>query len=224
MANYINIILDTTAPANPNITINGGATYATNQLVTATIGVTDSDTTGYQMKIWGAVDPAYDTNIQTTEGTSQWISFTNTKQVKLSTGDGDKQLSMKVRDDVYNESSIATDNINLNTAIPTVNVGTPDKNKISKKDGKNVVSFTFSSAEPFEEYKVKVVSSTGAVESSGALIGTAYGSSNIAGNTGGYNTPITVTITGQDLEAVSSGDGNKIIKVFIKNQAGTWSV
>ncbi|QIW89874.1 putative Ig-like domain-containing protein [Bacillus phage Izhevsk] len=224
MANFINIILDTTAPSNPYVNINGGATYSNSQLVSVTIGTTDEDTTGYQMKIWGTVDPAYDTNIQATEVTSTWISYTDSKQIKLSSGDGNKQVSVRIRDDVYNESSVAQDNISLNTAIPTVNVGAPDKYKISKKEQKNVVSFTFSSPEQFEEYKVKVVTSTGAVESSGVTIGTINGSSNIAGNTGGYTNPITVTITGQDLELASSGDGNKIIKVFVKNSAGTWSV
>ncbi|AZU98913.1 hypothetical protein pW2_79 [Bacillus phage pW2] len=224
MANYINIILDTTAPANPYININGGATFSNSQLVSLTLGTTDEDTTGYQMKIWGNVDLAYDTNIQATEANSAWISFTDSKQIKLSSGDGNKQVSVKIRDDVHNESSVGTDNISLNTAIPTVNVGTPDKYKISKKAQKNVVSFTFSSPEQFEEYKVKVVTSTGAIESSGVALATANGSSNVVGNTGGYNSPITVTITGEDLELASSGDGNKIIKVFIKNSAGTWSV
>ncbi|UGO46258.1 hypothetical protein PQE74_gp175 [Bacillus phage vB_BanS_Chewbecca] len=224
MANFINIILDTTAPSNPYVNINGGATYSNSQLVSVTIGTTDEDTTNYQMKIWGNVDGAYDSNIQATEGASTWISFTDSKQIKLASGDGNKQLSVRIRDDVYNESSVAQDNISLNTAIPTVNVGAPDKYKISKKEQKNIVSFTFSSPEQFEEYKVKVVTSTGAVESSGVAIATINGSQNIAGNAGGYNTPITVTITGQDLELASSGDGNKIIKVFVKNSAGTWSV
>ncbi|MDS7057061.1 hypothetical protein NXG04_07165 [Klebsiella pneumoniae] len=224
MANYINIILDTTAPANPYVNINGGATYSNSQLVTVSLGTTDIDTTGYQMKIWGMVDKAYDANIQDSEATSQWISYSDSKQVKLSAGDGNKQISVKIRDDVYNESSVAQDNISLNTAIPTVNVGTPDKNKISKKEQKNIVSFTFSSPEQFEEYKVKVVSSTGAIESSGVTIATVNGSQNVAGVAGGYTNPITVTITGQDLELASSGDGSKIIKVFVKNSAGTWSV
>jgi len=224
MANFINIILDTTAPSNPYVNINGGATFTNTELVTIAIGTTDEDTTGYQIKIWGTVDGAYDTNIQTTEGASQWISYADSKQIKLSSGDGSKQVSIKVRDDVYNESSVAQDNINLSTTIPTVNVGAPDTSKISKKAQKNVASFTFSCPEAFEEYKVKVVTSTGAVESSGTLIATANGSSNTSGNAGGYNAPITVTITGTDLELASSGDGSKIIKVFVKNSAGTWSV
>ena len=33
-----------------------------------------------------------------------------------------------------------------------------------------------------------------------------------------------VTINGADLETASAGDGVKIVKVFVKNAAGTWSV
>ena len=52
------------------------------------------------------------------------------------------------------------------------------------------------------------------------------GSTNTSGTEGGYkaDTAINVTINGADLEAASSGDGVKIIKVFVKNAAGTWSV
>ena len=51
MANYFNLTLDTTGPAAPSISLESGATYATAQLVTATISTSDSPTTGYQMKI-----------------------------------------------------------------------------------------------------------------------------------------------------------------------------
>ena len=46
------------------------------------------------------------------------------------------------------------------------------------------------------------------------------------GTAGGYKkaTAINVTIKGADLATASSGDGTKIIKVFVKNAAGTWSV
>ena len=38
------------------------------------------------------------------------------------------------------------------------------------------------------------------------------------------STAISCKIYGKDLEAASSGDGEKIIKVFVKNAHGTWSV
>ena len=38
------------------------------------------------------------------------------------------------------------------------------------------------------------------------------------------STAISCKVYGKDLEAASSGDGEKIIKVFVKNAHGTWSV
>jgi hypothetical protein len=225
MANFVYLTLDTTQPANPSLSILGGATFATNQLVDLTIGTTDSDKTSYQMKVWGSVDTTYDTNIQATEGASTWISYNNSKQVKLSTGDGSKTVNVKIRDDVYNESSVATDTISLDTSIPTVTVTNPDVSKISKQSGKNTSAFTFTVDKTFDEYKVKVVGSTGAAESTGTVVGTANSSSNTSGTGGNYpaGTPITVTITGADLELASSGDAQKIIKVFAKDLTGKWS-
>jgi hypothetical protein len=225
MANYIYLTLDTTQPANPSLSILGGATYATAQLVDLTIGTTDSDKTGYQMKIWGSVDNTYDTNIQETEGVSTWITYNNSKQIKLSTGDGSKTINVKIRDDVYNESSVASDSITLDTSIPTVTVTNSDVQKISKMVGKNEASFTFTVDKEFAEYKVKVVGSTGAAESTGTTIGTVNGSTNTSGTNGNYpaGTPITVKVTGLDLELSSSGDGNKILKVYAKDLTNKWS-
>lgn len=224
MANFIYLTLDTTAPANPTISIAGGATFATTQLVDLTIGTTDSDKTGYQMKIWGDVDLAYDVNIKDTEVLSTWITYNNSKQVKLSAGDGKKTVYIKIRDDVYNESSIASDDIVLDTSIPTVTMTNPDVSVISKMPGKNEATLTFTVDKKFTEYKVKVVSSTGSAESAGTTLGTVNGSSNTSG-TGSFpsGTPITIKINGTDLELASSGDAQKIIKVFAKDETGKWS-
>ncbi|PLR99659.1 hypothetical protein [Bacillus sp. T33-2] len=224
MANYLYLTLDTTNPSNPTISIDGGATYATNQLVTLSIGTSDADTTGYQMLIWGNVDTAYDTNIQATEGTSQWIAYNNSKQVKLSTGDGAKTIYLKIRDDVHNSSAQVSDSINLDTSIATVTVTNPDVNKISKNAGKNVASFTFSVDKAFTQYQVKVVSATSASQNTGTIIPTTAGSTNTSGTgTFASGTPITVTINGADLETASTGDGQKIVKVFVLDEAGKWS-
>ena len=58
------------------------------------------------------------------------------------------------------------------------------------------------------------------------MIPATAGSSNTSGSAGTYPaaTNIQVTITGTDLETASPGDGAKIVKVFVKNEAGTWSV
>lgn len=224
MANYFFLTLDTTAPSSPSITIDGGATYATNQLVTLSIGTSDSDTTGYQMLIWGSVDETFDTNIKTLEENSKWITYNNSKQIKLSLGDGQKTINLKIRDDVHNQSAQISDTIVLDTSKPTVSVTNPDVNKISKQDGKNVASFTFTVDKDFVEYKVKVVSSTTGAESTGSLIDITHGSSNTSG-TGDFlsGTPITVSITGADLEIASNGDGQKVVKVFALDKSGKWS-
>lgn len=211
--------MDTTAPAGLGISINDNAIYTTSTLVTLKLTLTDQDTNGYQMKIWG-IDGVDD------EGTAQWETFQAEKQITLSDGDGMKTVSVKVRDDVGNESAAVTDDITLNTAVPAVTITGPDVTKVSKVAGFNssVVSFTVDVE--FEEYKVCVVPATNSEQDAGAVIPTTNGSANTSGADGGYpaNTPISVTIHGGDLEEASSGDGVKIVKVFARTAAGIWSV
>lgn len=225
MANYFNLILDTTGPANPTISIDAGATFANNQLVNLSISTSDGDTTGYQMLIWGDVDTSYDSNVQDTEGNSSWISYATSKQVKLSSGDGSKTIYLKIRDDVHNVSAQVSDSIILDTTLPIVTISGPDVTKISKITGKNEASFSFQCDSTFTEYKVKVVSSAGAAHDTGVEIGTSNGSQNMS-DSGSFaaDTPINCIITGADLELASAGDGTKIIKVFVKDEAGNWSV
>jgi hypothetical protein len=222
---YVYITLDTTAPTNPIVRIEGDALYTSNQLVTLNISVDDTITTGYQMKIWGSVDPSNDTNIQTTEELSEWISFSENPQVMLSGLDGTKTINIRVRDDVHNPSSVAVDTIEMDGSIPTVTVTTPDIPKISKVEGKDTTSFTFQSSENFVEYKVKLVGTTGAKEDAGQLIGVVNGSINTSG-TGTFpsSTITTVTLKAKDLEsAMANMNGQNIIKVFVKDEAGLWS-
>lgn len=224
MSSFFYLFLDTTPVSNPSISIDGGATFATNQLVTLSVGTTDADTTGYQMLIWGDVDIAFDANVQDTEAKSSWISYNNSKQIKLEVGDGSKVINLKIRDDVHNASSQVSDSVNLDTSIASVTVTNPDVSKISKNAGKNVASFTFTSDKPFTQYKIKVVSATSGAESTGTVIGTTNGSTNTSGTgTFASGAPITVTINGADLELSSAGDGSKIIKVFVLDEAGKWS-
>ena len=225
MANFIYITLDTTAPANPTISIAGGAMFATSQLVSLTVSVADTNTSNYQMKIWGDVDESYDNNIKKTEAESGWIPYSNNPQVKLSGSDGTKSISLRVRDDVHNASSIVVDDIKLDTNIPTVTVTNPDVAKISKVAGKDTFSFNFSASEAFTEYKVKLVGSTGATQDTGTQIPMTNKSVNTSG-TGAFTeaTVTTVTIKGADLElAGATSDGQKIIKVFVKDTSGLWS-
>jgi hypothetical protein len=226
MANYFSISLDTTGVSSPTISLEGGAAYATAQLITATIGCGDGDTTGYQMKLWGDVDTSNNANIQATEGASAWITYSTSQQVKLSSTDGSKTIYLKIRDDVYNESSQTSDAITLDMSLPVVSITGPDVTKISKQTGKNTASFSFQCDTVFDEYKVKYVAASGAANTTGTQIPTTAGSTNMSGTAGNYpaSTAINCTITGTDLETASSGDGAKIIKVFVKDAAGNWSV
>ncbi len=219
MASFFNLILDTLAPAGLALQLNSGATYATSNTVTAAISVSDSATTGYQMKIWG-------TKAAATEAAASWETFTTSKSLVLPDGDGLKTVYVKVRDDVGNESAAVSASITVNTAVPVVTITGPDKSRISKVTGFDTCAFSFTSDVDFEEYTVRVVPSTSSLNTAGTQIPTTGGSTNTSGSAGGYkkNTAINVTIKGADLETASSGDGTKVVKVFVKNAAGTWSV
>lgn len=109
--------------------------------------------------------------------------------------------------------------------MPAVTIIGPDVSRISKTAPKNVATFSFTSDVAFTEYKIKVVPSKSSLHDAGTLIGTANGSTNMtATGTFKASTAISCKIYGKDLEMASSGDGEKIIKVFVKNAHGTWSV
>lgn len=220
MASFFNLILDTTAPQSIVLKINNGAQYTTSREVTLSITTQDESKTAYQMKIWGidSVD---------SESNASWETFKESKTVTLTTGDGSKTVYVKVRDDVYNESDAVNAQITLNTATPTVTIVGPDVTRISKVAGKNVSSFSFTSDVTIVAWKVMVVKSSDALNDTGTnvQIPTDGGSTNMTGDTEtSAGDSISCTIYGADLETASSGDGTKIIKVFVQNIAGTWSV
>lgn len=227
MATNFTLTLDTAGPANPTASINGGAAFASSQAATVAVGTSDGSTTGYQVKIWGSVDPAADANIQATEGASSWITLATPHSITLSAGDGVKTINIKLRDDVLNESVSASDTITLDTTAPIPNITVaPDRTRVSKISTRDTSTFQWASDAPFEEYKVKVVSAAGDPHTAGTTIPTTAGSTNMAGAAGGYpaSTNITSSIKGADLETASAGDGEKVIKVFVREESGNWSV
>ena len=218
MASYFNLILDTLAPQGLSIKLNNGSQYTTSKSVALGISLSDTSTAGYQMKVWGI-------NGAELESDASWETFAASKSITLLNNDGLKTVYVKVRDDVYNETAAASATITLDTSVPSVTITGPDVAKISKTSPKDVATFSFTSNAAFTEYKVKVVPSASSLQDAGVLIGTANGSTNMSA-TGTFkaNTAITCKIYGKDLETASSGDGQKIIKVFVKNTVGTWSV
>lgn len=220
---YFYLTLDTTPPANPSIIIEDNAQFTAEQLVMCAISTSDANTAGYQIKIWGDVDASHDPNIKTTENDSSWFGYTTAKQVKLSSGDGNKTLYLRIRDDVHNVSAQVSDSITLDTTKPIVTITGPDVSKISKVTGKNEAAFSFVVDEDITEWKVKVVASTGAAHDTGTVISTAGGSQNMTGGELSEAQVVNCKIVGQDLENASPGDGQKIVKVFVKDNAGNWS-
>ena len=218
MASYFNLTLDTLAPQGLTIKLNNGSQYTTNKTVQLAVNVTDESADGYQMKVWGIDGIAK-------ESDAVWETLANIKNVTLSTGDGLKTVYVKVRDDVYNETVAASATITLDTSVPAVTIIGPDVSKISKTSPKDVATFSFTSNTAFTEYKIKVVPSNSSLHDAGVQIGTTNGSTNMSA-TGTFkaSTAISCKVYGKDLEAASSGDGEKIIKVFVKNAHGTWSV
>lgn len=219
MASFFNLTLDTLAPTGLAVSLNDSAEYTTSATVTLSVEVEDSPTTGYQMKIWGI-------NSAESEEDASWETYTPSKSITLISGDGQKTVYVKVRDDVGNETSAVTDTIILDTKVPSVTITGPDKSKISKVATFNESRFSFSADVAFEEYKVCVVPQNSSTQEAGQVIPTTAGSTNTSGSDGDYeaSTPIQVMINGTDLETVSGGDGVKIIKVFVRTAAGTWSV
>ena len=218
MASYFNLTLDTLAPQGLTIKLNNSSQYTTSKNVTLSISVSDTSTSGYQMKVWGIYGAS-------SEDSASWETFASTKSIALPTGDGLKTVYVKVRDDVCNETAAASATITLDTSVPAVTIIGPDVSKISKVSPKNVATFSFTSDVDFVEYKIKVVPSKSSLHDAGTLIGTVNGSTNMNA-TGSFkaSTAISCKIYGKDLEIASSGDGEKIIKVFVKNAHGTWSV
>lgn len=218
MASYFNLTLDTLAPQGLTIKLNNGSQYTTSKAVKLAINVTDESADGYQMKVWGIDGIAK-------ESDAVWETLANVKDITLPTGDGLKTVYVKVRDDVYNETAVTSTSITLDTSVPAVTIIGPDVSRISKTSPKDVATFSFTSDVAFTEYKIKVVQSKSSLHDAGTLIGTANGSTNMSA-TGTFkaSTAISCKIYGKDLEAASSGDGEKIIKVFVKNSVGTWSV
>lgn len=219
MASFFNLTLDTLAPEGLSIALNDGAEYTTSATVSLKITLTDPQTTGYQMKIWGI-------NSAESEENASWETYTASKSITLMAGDGQKTVYVKVRDDVGNETSAVSDTIILDTQVPSVSITGPDKSKISKVPTFNESRFSFTSDVDFEEYKVCVVPQSTSTQDAGQVIPTTAGSTNTSGSDGDYeaSTPIQVKINGTDLETASGSDGVKIIKVFVRTAAGTWSV
>lgn len=213
MASYVQLTLDTTAPSGLALSIGTGQVQTSATSQTLHISCSDEEKTGYQMKIWGDITGA------SAENEANWESYAAEKQVVLSSGDGLKTVYVKIRDDVYNESASVSATVTLNTAVPVVTITGPDVSRISKVSPKNVAVIGFMADVEFAEYTVRVVPSINSAHDAGTQIGELGGTGTFAASTSQ-----SVSIYGDALETASSGDGQKIVKVFVRTSAGVWSV
>lgn len=228
MSNYFYLTLDTQAPANPTILLNGGAVNTGSRDVAVSIGTTDYQSGARdvaQMRLWGDIDPAADPLVQPAEVDSAWQTYAADYAVRLSDGSGRKTVYARLKDDVCNETVEFCDFIDFDADLPVVSIVTAiDRGRISKVDPCAVASFQWEASRPFVRYEVRVVPTIGSPHQAGVVIGTAHGSMNTTGvGLFAAATPIVTQVHGADLEAASPGDTTKILKAFVQDQAGAWS-
>jgi hypothetical protein len=228
VSSFFTLTLDTSAPANPALLINGGAAVTGAQVAQVVISTTDLDGGARdvtQMKLWGDVDPTADPAVQVHEADSAWIGFDADTVVKLSAGSGRKTLYARLRDDVLNETLPFSDFIDLDTTAPVVTITTAvDRSRISKVPGADTAIFTWQSSRAFTHYEIRVVPNAGSPHQAGVPLHGVNGSTGVSGDGNfGATQPMTTVIKGADLEAASPGDTTKLIKVFVLDTDGAWS-
>lgn len=232
MPGTFQLVLDTQGPQGVTLTLDtGNPQFTLDRVVNAQPGTSSTD--AVLMKIWGDVDASADPNVQPTEAASQWIAYGN-HDITVTTGDGIKTISVRLRDDVGNTSSVATDTITLDTTAPVVTLDTGPSTaaggappKLSKVAGFDDASITWHADSDIQAYKIKFVPTTGADQTQGTQIPSAGGSTNVSvtGTFVAANTPVTSHVNGTDLDAAAAnGDGTKLLKIFAQDTAGNWSV
>lgn len=102
------------------------------------------------------------------------------------------------------------------TTPPVTNISSgPSRTKISAQTGFDSTDISYTVDEACQAWKVKVVPATNSTHDQGTQI--EAGGAVAAGGT------INVNITNAELAAASAGDGAKIVKMFVQDNAGNWS-
>lgn len=230
MASFLNFYLDLQAPGG--VTLSAPASSGT-LTVSATGNTSDVDKTGYTMKFWGT-DVVTNAVAGATEATAPALPFDNLAHTITFASEGSKTLRFAVYDSVGNKSSEATAAINIVTSLPSItidqvtggvnpNLPSNDAGRFSTNSGYRTLSFRFSPSMNVTEWRIRRVQSSGALYTDVAneVIGTTNGSTTGAVEAiaaGGFKS---VTIDMRDLPTPTTGA--KILKVFVKNEAGNWS-
>lgn len=234
MSNYVNLELDTLGPQGVSVKINEGETTTNINVINLTVSCTDEDLTGYQMKVWGTASCP-------TEEDAVWSNFVSSNTYLISSTDGLKTISVKLRDDVHNESVTASASIRLLTNRPSIQNLYIGPAKVSLVEGKNLATGAFGFDEKIDAAKVMIVQDINAKHDNQANIsipttngshlefedGTRLSSDYLEFEGHECDNIFTVlfNINANDIASVSPGDGVKIIKVFVRSVAsGLWSV
>lgn len=225
MSAHFTLTLDTAPPSSPLLLIDGGIDRTGSQLVSVAVTSPDADT--QEMLLWGDVDEAHDPDVQRLETDSTWVSYSPTERlVRLSPGQARKRLYARLRDDVGNETAAFADWVDYDISVPTVEITlAPSRAKVSKVPPAHVTVFGWEANVVFDRYEVRAVPTAGSPRAAGPQIGTAHGSANVSGvGTFASEVPISTSVTGGDLEAASPGDGQKVVKVFVRSaDTQAWS-
>lgn len=156
----------------------------------------------------------------------------------LTSGDGLKTITLTLTDSAGNTNS-ASASTTLDTAAPVITVADVDYNIVSKEHTarlnssavaitgayNDMMTFTFSSNEDLQAFKV-CVNEDGQTAESAVAIGTEGGSQNMSGSAVEADTDVSCTIMGADFAATSAvgdTDGAYEVIVYGKDLAGTWS-
>lgn len=115
-------------------------------------------------------------------------------------------------DDGYPSSSDVT--------APVPNIVSTSRAIISHVSGYASTDIVWTSNEDFQAYQLRVVANSSDDVTTGTLI--EQNQSPTAGGTA--NTQYTSTITDAELVAASPADGSKMIKLFVQDLAGNWSI
>ncbi len=126
---FDSIILDTTSPVNLSISINDGASETNSTEVRLKLDAIDA-TSGLNQMSFSTDEKQWTT----------WENFSETKDFKLTQGDGLKTIYFRTMDRAGNVAESVSANITLNTKTPEINDTTdPDSKKVVDLSGHAMV-------------------------------------------------------------------------------------
>lgn len=105
--------------------------------------------------------------------------------------------------------------IGEDVSAPTPTVTSVDVTKISRIAGKDVATVDFTTNENFVEYEVRIVANGSAGRGTGTQIET---------STVTARSSHEITITDDEFVAASASEGSNVVKIFVKDVAGNWSI